>query len=496
MSALGGLAAGFAQGFQQEQRIGLEQRRLKFEQKLQEQQQDLQQQEFGLRQDEASRQKAKDALGYVQTKKDQLSRQLFQTLQTQDVSQLPALRQRMGDLQEIEREAARHLVGQDLQDHVNDVQTDIGDLESGKTKWSQLTPERATNVFAHLGQGNPSDFIDTPNRPSPIGKKLQAWDAGVQNLPKDRGASLIQAGNDLFKSQFDGLIGQPASDGSTITEVNLAPPVPHPGDPANLVPTLHIKTQMGGKTGEQVIPLMVDHGQLLAAPDQKSQSAVRTLHLDDIFNHVGALQALHSAVNSDPAIQDKLMQGFIDGHEDKAAAFTDMMHMLGHNPNDYVPKQQLVQLPDGSFKLLAPNIDYKESHDYSMLAEARLLAANASGLRAETAKDKEARGPAAKGNTPVGTTVIGGKTYGIVFNKDTGEFDTKEIQGVQGPIEKPGQKPNLVDEVDPKTGKKTGRKLQVQVDASGNVTTTPVKDKGDKPSGNAAVNASRTEFGY
>jgi hypothetical protein len=489
-----GLASGLATGLS----LGMQQRREQFEESMQQQQSQRAQEELGIRQDEATRAKAKDALTYVTEQKDALARQMAFA---NDPTQLNTFRARYSDLNKIEREATSHLVGQQVYDYTKNVQSNLGALETGQKKWSEFTPEEATQVFSHLGQGPASDFIDTPERPSPVGDALKQWDQGVATMRKDNGSALINAGNRLFKPAFDGLLGQHTDDGGTIVDVNMGPPTPHPQNPAAVIPVMHLKTVgPDGKPGEKVIPLSVSpDGQLSSMPG--ANSSVQHLHLEDMFNHVNGLKVLYNAANSSPAIRDKLMQGYLEGHEDKAAEYNDLLHLLGHNQNEYRPKQQLVKDSDGQWHLLDPNVEFKESHDYQDMASARLLSAQAAMIRDQGYRDRAEAGPRPRGFSVIGqTTTQDGKPAVVVFNQDTGEQEIQEVKGAGGAMTNPKanpktDKPIIRDQVDPKTGKKTGKRVQIITNPDGSTKEVPVQE-GGTASGNSAVDAARTKFGY
>ena len=502
MAQMGSLGGGLAEGFQSQERIDIAKREEAFNEGIKQQESDRQGQELGIKQDEETRGKAKDALAYAQSQKDELSRQIYQTMQSGDQTQLPAFRQRLGELNNISQEAARHLVGQQLHDYTSSIQTTLGDLESGKRKFSELSPEEATGVFSHLGQGPASNFVDTPDQQGLVGKQKDAWQEAIKKMPQDGGVALAASANDRLKGEFDGLVGQPTGDGGKVTGVTILPPVPHPKNPAMLVPTLHLKTiNPDGSPGEKIIPLTVDHGQILASHDPNSQALVQQFHIDQIFNHLSTIDALHSVVNADPAVRDKLMQGFLEGHEDKAAEYTDMIHILGHNPGDYLPKQQIVQLPDGSVKLLAPNEEYKEAHDYGALRDAQAQTADARVQAAQASADRAA---AAAGNQgkfiPYGMGKDkDGNDVPLVMDAHTGEVSPRPIGGLAGPIAaspdkaKPppkADKPTTKDELGP-DGKKTGRTLQWDPDKK---KWDPIEIGKPDASSNAAVNDARSIY--
>jgi hypothetical protein len=146
--------------------------------------------------------------------------------------------------------------------------------------------------------------------------------------------------NGLWGHELDGLLGQHAYDGSTVSAAEFAAPVPHPDSPAHLMLTARLTTQSpDGRTGTLYVPVTEDHGHLLAHPDQVPDAQVRTFSLSDLMHRHGELDTIHKALNGNPAVRDKLIDGYLQGHDESSARMLDWLRVLGHDPAQWLPQR-------------------------------------------------------------------------------------------------------------------------------------------------------------
>lgn len=348
-----GLAGGLAEGLQGGLALGSQLKQQQFEQGLQSRYAEMAQQEQGIRVDEETRAKARDALGAIQQQKEELSSQMGPATARGDTSNMRSFDQQRTQLHDAEQHAFRILGGPELHEAVTSAQDNADALHFGRKTVADLSPKEFDDVVTLSTQRPAADFIDTPNHPSPVGQQLKAFHQGVANLPKDNGASLLKATNDLYSHELGELINRQADDGSIITGAEFAPPMPHPDSPGHMLVGIHLTTRKsdgngGYVQGDQVIPFMDDHGQILAHPDDKQNAPVKNFHLNDLFNHVGALETTYKALNADPDARGHLLQSVIDGNYDAQARMLDWLHVLGHNPSDYLPTKKVELGRDGT----------------------------------------------------------------------------------------------------------------------------------------------------
>jgi hypothetical protein len=351
-----GFAGGLAEGLQSGLRLGLEESEQKFEQSMAKRRQALAEQEQGVRANEESRAKARDALGAIRHQKDDLARRLSASYGMRDTTGTAGYYKQMSDLDDAEQQAYKQLGGAELHGFVTGAQKIADDLHYGRRTVTDLSPEEL-NQFVVYSTGHPiADLLDTADGKSKVGQRLQDFQDGVGLLRQDGGQKLLGAVNGLYKHELDGLLGQHAYDGSVVTDAEFAAPVPHPDSPQMILTAkLTTRDPATGRAGTVYVPVTEDHGHMLAHPDQRADANVKAIGVNDLYNHVGALQAMYQAVNSDPETRQKLVLGYVQGHDDDSARMLDWIHVLGHDPAEYQPSYQVSVNPQGNIKTSLPS---------------------------------------------------------------------------------------------------------------------------------------------
>lgn len=345
---MAGLLSGLAQGIEAGQAQQLRQN----EQQLEARRLGLQEQEASQAQaarlSAADRQRAQDALGALEAQRGALAQQA--SLEAPEAFADTGVRKHYADqfsaISKRQQEILSHLGGADAVQFARGAEQHGEDLATGKKSIADLSPEELTHFTVyHTGFG-PSDLIDTrgetPTK-SYVGAAFDQLHQGLKSMGQDNGAQVLSAVNKLAGNDLAHLVGQTAADGSTISGAEFAPPVPHPGSPDHVLLTAKLTLKRpDGATTEQYVPILDDHGQIAAHPDDSSQATVKNFKLDDLFNHLGALETFYHAANSDPETRDKLLQGYTDGHEDYAQEQLRTIRRFGGDPTKLLPRGKLV----------------------------------------------------------------------------------------------------------------------------------------------------------
>jgi hypothetical protein len=396
---MSGFAAGLAQGAEAGISLGLRQNAQQLETRRLDMQQKQDDQEQAMRLNAADRQKAQDALGALDAQDAEIAKSASN--EPYGAFSDPTVRQRYAeDLQKTQ--AARqtihaHLGGAEALSFARGAEKTAADLASGNKDYNHLTPEEASH-FVTYHTGRPaSDFIDTPGTKAPVGLAFDELHQGFQQLPKDNGAMLLGAVNKLAGHELQHLVGQTSYDGSSkIINAEFAPPVPHPDSPEHAMLTAKLTLQRpDGSTTEQHVPIMDDHGHIVAHPEDSADATVKNFKMDDLFHHLGALETFYKGVNADPEMKNKLLQGYMDGHEDYAQEQMRVIRQAGGDPAKLMPKGKLIFGPDGSVvgeaapgqetAFLPQGLAVQNARGNTALEVAQLRAAEAERLAAERA---------------------------------------------------------------------------------------------------------------
>lgn len=315
---------------------------------------------------EEGRARARETLQWVKAQQDGLAGQLRTALNSGDRDSLATLYQRKRELEDTEQEAYRHLGGAELRGFVNEAQQTADDLHHGRRTVAELSP-RELNHFVAYATGHPvADVLDTADGPSKLGRKLQDLHEGIANLRGDGGAQFLGAVNGV-SHDLDGLIGQHAYDGSTVTGAEFAPPVPHPDDPGQMLVTAKLTTRdpVDGRVGTVHVPVTEERGRMLAHPEERADATVKTIGIGKLLHHYGALESMYRAVNADPEIRGKLIDSFLQGDDDRARRMLDWLHVLGHEPEGWLPgrRPEMRSLPYRGLRGLDERDDLRAPHE-------------------------------------------------------------------------------------------------------------------------------------
>jgi len=351
-SATQGLAAGLEAGAG----LALRKNQQQFEQGLAQQQEARAQDEQAIRQTAAQRADLQSQLGAVRDQKTSLGNDIGTRLasnpQGLPADEMANYRQQKKALDDQEGQLLVRQGGAKLTQWASGAEKTGHDLAAGNSDITQLSPKDAYDFVTHHSGQPAENYIDTPNRPSPVGQNFQKIQQGVQNMQQDGGHLLLQGLNAQYGHNLQGLVGKTAGDGvSTVVGAEFAAPVPHPGSPQHLIPT--VKLSVKGPHGEivdQYVPVMDDHGKILAHPDESADATVKHLGLDDIFDHIGADETFYKAINSSPAMQNKILQAVNEGHDADAKEMQGLALQLGGDPAKWqAPQGELLYGSDGKF---------------------------------------------------------------------------------------------------------------------------------------------------
>lgn len=287
------------------------------------------------------RRQARNALAELERRKQEMAQRLWRAGRGGDSGQAGALRQQLQALQERSQDLLRHLGGADLMHYADEARSLNDDLVHGNRSFSDFTPKQANKVVSfHCGHPA-ADLLDSRARPSKVGLGLEQFRSGLAGLRADGGRRLLEAVNTLWGHELDGLVGQHAWDGSTVTAAEFAAPVPHPDDPRHMLLAARLSTRApDGRVGTAIVPIMEDHGHLLTHPQEAVDAAVKTLSLAELMHRFGELDTVHRVANADPQLRDKLMESILKGHDDKSARMLDWMRVLGADPRQWQPQQR------------------------------------------------------------------------------------------------------------------------------------------------------------
>lgn len=240
---------------------------------------------------------------------------------------------------EEENELYRRVGGASLRRFAGTADRAVDDLRFGRRSVDELSPKEFTHLVAYKTGFLPSDLLDTDEGPGRVGQALRRVRGGIRSLPRDGGYELLGGFNDLAGHELHGLIGQLGHDGqSRIVSAEFAAPVAHPDSPRHLMLTAKLGLQHpDGRMTQQYVPVLDDHGQMVAHPDAAAAAAVRNFDVRNLFNHIGALQTLHQAINTHPSLRAKAVDGYLGGYEDEAREKLDLMRRLGRNPAGWLP---------------------------------------------------------------------------------------------------------------------------------------------------------------
>jgi hypothetical protein len=290
--------------------------------------------------DDAQHEQARQALDLVEQRKAMLAHQLWAASRGGDKAGAATLHRSMRDLHERSQDLLRHLGGAQLERFAGKARSLNDDMMHGRRSFADLTPQQANQVVA-FHTGHPvAELLDTQDGPSGVGRALEDFRRGLASLRQDGGATLLRAVNSLWGHELDGLLGQHAYDGSTVTAAEFAAPVPHPHSPAHLMLTARLTTRSpDGRTGTLYVPVTEDHGHLLAHPDEVPQARVKHFSFADLMHRFGELDTIHKALNGHPAVRAKLIDGYLQGHDEHSARMLDWLRVLGHDSAEWRPKQ-------------------------------------------------------------------------------------------------------------------------------------------------------------
>jgi hypothetical protein len=342
-------AQGLASGAEAGVGLALRKNQQQFEQGLQEQQESRAEQDESIKQTAAQRAALQDQLSAVQAQKATLGNTIGTRLsanpQGLPADEMDNYKQQKKALEDQEQSLLVRQGGAKLTQWAGNAEKTGQDLASGNTDITNLSPKDAYDFVTHHSGQPAENYVDTPNRPSPAGQNFQKIHQGIQNMQQDNGAMLLQGLNAQYGHNLHGLIGKTAGDGvSTVVGAEFAAPVPHPGSPAHFIPT--IKLSVKGPHGEvvdQYVPVMDDHGQILAHPDDSADATVKHMGLDDVFNHIGADETFYKAINSSPEMQSKILQAVNQGHDADAKEMQALALQLGGDPTKWqVPKETVI----------------------------------------------------------------------------------------------------------------------------------------------------------
>ncbi len=337
---VGGLAAGLAEGYAEGARLAGQRKEAEFSRRMRERQQALAEREAGARRlNEEEQREAHRVLSLLGQHQQELARRIQLAGRVGDTAQAAALYRQLQPLHERSQELLRHLGGAELKQYADQARRLNDDLVDRRKHFDDLSPEQA-NQLVVFHTGHPvADLLDSQAGPSKVGRGLAQFRAGLDHLRSDGGQQLLEGVNTLWGHELEGLVGQHAWDGSTVTGAEFAAPVPHPGSPRHVLMTARLTTRRGdGAVGTAYVPVTAGHGQLLAHPEQSADAAVKALGVDDLLHRYHELDTLHRALNTDPAIRDKLIDSYLQGHDDTGRRMLDWMHVLGRDPREWTPK--------------------------------------------------------------------------------------------------------------------------------------------------------------
>jgi hypothetical protein len=340
------LAAGLAEGYIQGSQIAEQRKEAEFSRRLRERQQALAEREAEARRlNEEEQRKARASAKLLEQHKQELGRRIQLAHSVGDTVQAAALYRQLQPLHERGQELLRHLGGGELKQYADGAQRLNDDLIRGRKHFDDLSPEQASQLVV-FHTGHPvADLLDSEAGPSKVGQGLAQFRAGLGSLRSDGGRQLLDGVNTLWGHELDGLVGQHAWDGSIVTGAEFAAPVPHPDSPRHMLLTAKLTTRRGdGGVGTAYVPVTAERGQLLAHPEQSADAAVKTLGLDDLLHRYGELDTLHQVLNHDPAIRSKMIDSYLEGHDDTARRMLDWMHVLGRDPHEWTPRLKPAQL--------------------------------------------------------------------------------------------------------------------------------------------------------
>jgi hypothetical protein len=292
--------------------------------------------------DPPQRRQAQEALARLERRKAELAPRLWAASRGGDRRGAAGLHQRLRQLHERGQDLLRHLGGGALERFAGEARGLNRELMHGRRAFADLTPPQANRVVAfHTGRPV-AELLDTRDGPGPVGRQLQAFREGLAALRQDGGSRLLRAVNGLWGHELDGLLGQHAYDGSTVTAAAFAAPVPHPHSAAHLMLTARLTTRSpDGRSGTLYVPLTEDHGQLLAHPDEVPHARVKSFSLAGLMHRFGELDTIHQALNNHPAVWQKLIEGYLQGHDQASARMLDWLRVLGHDAGEWAPRHAL-----------------------------------------------------------------------------------------------------------------------------------------------------------
>lgn len=379
-----GLAQGLAEGLQSGLSLGSTLQMRKFEQGLQERE--------ATRADQtAQRQQAATALEAIKGQREDLRNRLMAHLATPEDQRDPAeatqLAQENDLLTKAQKVAYQHAGGADVTSAVQSAQQDMTDLANGTKRLSDI-PDDQYYQHVSLLKGSPAgDHIDTPNSVSAATQGVQQLHSGMQsaNIP-----DIIGGFNALTKPSLVGhLIGQTGYDGGTVTDANIIGAVPHPNDPnqVSLAVQLQHDHPLNG-TGQQVVPLLDDHGHTLRHPDDTGHVNVPHFNMQNLADHAGSAATFQNAINQ-PESAQKIINAENNGARPSAEKLLQIYRGLGgKGPEDWAPDQSLLVNSEGKVVGVVPGKGkvVQLSHEYAAeQAQARLLTALAALSRADRA---------------------------------------------------------------------------------------------------------------
>jgi len=335
-----GFAGGLAQGITQGTQLAGADAERKFNALMAQKQSERADQELGMRQTAADREAATAALSATEAQRADLTNRI----RFAAPEELDGLGSQLQAINAKRQEAYKALNGADMTQWAAKSEKTANDLDKGNTTIKDHSPQEISDMIAYHSKRPASDFIDTPDQKSPVGQALDQYHAGVENLPKDGGKQLLGAVNSLYGHELQGLIGQYGHDGSEVTAAEFAPPVPHPGDPTgqHVLMTAKITTKdANGRVGEQYVPILDDHGQILAHPDDRSDATVKNFNLGDLFDHIGATESLYQAANKIPEVRKAIVEHAVNGGDEDQQKRIQLLHQLGHDPAEWMPKQKV-----------------------------------------------------------------------------------------------------------------------------------------------------------